>query len=157
MNVQLDRSRVCIATVQEVDKALREQLGPLWKLSSDGKELEQAYTCKNFKAALDAINQAGALAEELGHHPDLHLTNWNRVSIRLSTHALGGLSINDLVVAAHIDAGVRPTYSDKWLREHPDVAAFVSKMSAAPATATAAPLTTATAAAGAGEAAFPVA
>jgi 4a-hydroxytetrahydrobiopterin dehydratase len=146
-----------IAFVQEVEKALHEQLGPLWKLSSDGKELQQAYTCKNFKAALDAINQAGALAEELGHHPDLHLTNWNRVSVHLCTHALGGISINDLIVAAHIDVGVRPTYSDKWLREHADVAAFVSKLSSAPAVATAAPSATTAAAAGAGEATLHVA
>ena len=37
-------------------------------------------------------------------HPDLHITGWNHVEIGLWTHAVGGLSLNDFVLAREIDA-----------------------------------------------------
>ena len=43
------------------------------------------------------------LAESEGHHPDLHLTSWRNVEVELSTHAIGGLSLPDFVLAAKID------------------------------------------------------
>src|SRR5438477_503319 len=43
------------------------------------------------------------LAEQEPHHPDLHLTGYKNVAIELSTHAIGGLSANDFIVAAKID------------------------------------------------------
>ena len=49
-------------------------------------------------------------------HPDLHLTSWRNVRVDLSTHAIGGLSMPDLVLAAKIDA-IPVEYSPKWLRE----------------------------------------
>ena len=39
-----------------------------------------------------------------GHHPDLHLVNWNQLSINISTHAVRGLTENDFIVAAKIGA-----------------------------------------------------
>ena len=42
----------------------------------------------------------GAVAEQAGHHPDLHLTAYRTIEVRLSTHARGGITINDLIVAA---------------------------------------------------------
>ena len=46
------------------------------------------------------INSLSELAEEEGHHPDVHPTNWRDVRVVLSTHAIGGLSMPDLVLAA---------------------------------------------------------
>jgi 4a-hydroxytetrahydrobiopterin dehydratase len=43
------------------------------------------------------------LAEAEGHHPDLHLTNYRDVTIELWTHAAGGLTENDFILAAKID------------------------------------------------------
>ena len=43
------------------------------------------------------------VAEEEGHHPDLHLEGYRHVWIELSTHAIGGLSENDFILAAKID------------------------------------------------------
>ena len=43
------------------------------------------------------------LAEEDGHHPDIHLEGYRRVWIELWTHAIGGLSENDFILAAKID------------------------------------------------------
>ena len=58
----------------------------------------------DFRAALRWVNRVGMLAEEEGHHPDLHLTRWNRVELVLWTHAVDGLSENDFVLAKKIDA-----------------------------------------------------
>ena len=43
------------------------------------------------------------LAEEEGHHPDLHLEGYRNVAIEIWTHAIGGLSENDFILAAKID------------------------------------------------------
>ncbi|MFO0929868.1 MAG: 4a-hydroxytetrahydrobiopterin dehydratase [Gemmataceae bacterium] len=45
----------------------------------------------------------GQVAEAEGHHPDLHLTGYRNVAVELSTHAIGGLSENDFILAARID------------------------------------------------------
>jgi 4a-hydroxytetrahydrobiopterin dehydratase len=85
---------------------------PLWKLSDDHKRLSRAFTAKSFAAALAFINAVGAVAEAEGHHPDLHLTSYREVEIVLYTHAVGGLTENDLIMAALIDA-VPVVYSPK--------------------------------------------
>jgi len=59
---------------------------------------------KDFRAALAWVNRVGMLAEEEGHHPDFHIRSWNQVELVLWTHAVGGLSVNDFVLARKIDA-----------------------------------------------------
>jgi len=54
-------------------------------------------------SALEFFNHVAALAEEEGHHPDLHLVGYRNVAIELWTHAIGGLSENDFILAAKID------------------------------------------------------
>lgn len=76
---------------------------PGWELVVDGKKISRKYKFKNFKEALAFVNKVGAIAEEEGHHPDIEL-GWGRVRIELSTHAIGGLSENDFILAAKIDA-----------------------------------------------------
>jgi 4a-hydroxytetrahydrobiopterin dehydratase len=65
---------------------------------------------------LSFFNLASQIAEAEGHHPDLHLTNYREVRVVLSTHAVGGLTLPDLVLAAKLDA-LPVEYSPKWLRE----------------------------------------
>lgn len=77
---------------------------PDWQLSADGKLIRRAYTFKDFVSALAFVNDVGALAEAEDHHPDVHLTGYRHVALELSTHAIGGLSANDFIVAAKIDA-----------------------------------------------------
>ena len=89
---------------------------PLWTLSTDGTTISRQFTAKNWACALSFLNSLSVLAEEEGHHPDFHLTNWRDVRVDLSTHAIGGLSLPDLVLAAKIDA-LEVEYSPKWLRE----------------------------------------
>ena len=76
---------------------------PGWSLRDDGKEISRQFTFKNFAAALAFVNQIGAIAEADGHHPDIEL-GWGRVGVRLSTHAIQGLSLNDFILAAKINA-----------------------------------------------------
>ena len=76
---------------------------PAWRLTDDHKRLRREWRVKDFATALDFFNRIGHLAEEEGHHPDLHLTGYRNVAIELTTHALDGLSENDFILAAKID------------------------------------------------------
>ena len=82
-----------------------EQLQKLagWRLTDDGNRIRKQWVAKDFMAGLDFFNRIGQLAEAEGHHPDLHLEGYRRVSVELSTHAIGGLSENDFILAAKID------------------------------------------------------
>jgi len=74
-----------------------------WSLDAGVKHISRQFEFKDFKQALGFVNQVGAVAEAEGHHPDIHLTDYCRVTITLSTHAIGGLSHNDFIVAIKIN------------------------------------------------------
>ncbi|QJW94553.1 4a-hydroxytetrahydrobiopterin dehydratase [Frigoriglobus tundricola] len=76
---------------------------PEWTLADDGKLIRRKYKFKDFVTAMAFLQRVAVLAEEEDHHPDLHLTGYRNVAIELSTHAIGGLSANDFIVAAKID------------------------------------------------------
>lgn len=73
-----------------------------WTMEEDRK-LEKVLVFKNFKEALDFVNKVGKIAEAEDHHPDISIFNYRKVRIELSTHAVGGLSENDFILAAKID------------------------------------------------------
>jgi len=74
-----------------------------WTLDPDAKLITRSWTMKNFMAGIDFFNKVAAVAEEEGHHPDLHLEGYRRVTIGLWTHAVGGLTENDFIMAAKIN------------------------------------------------------
>jgi 4a-hydroxytetrahydrobiopterin dehydratase len=76
---------------------------PGWELALDGKSIERAFILKNFVACVDLINRIKDIAEDEMHHPDLHLTGYKNLKVVLYTHALGGVTENDLIVAAKIN------------------------------------------------------
>mgnify|MGYP001619327467 FL=1 len=76
-----------------------------WTLDADVKKISKAFTFKNFLEAMAFANKITPVAEAEGHHPDLRV-GWGKVTVELSTHAIGGLSENDFILAAKID-GVR--------------------------------------------------
>jgi 4a-hydroxytetrahydrobiopterin dehydratase len=76
---------------------------PNWKLTADGRHIRREWRVQDFTTALDFFNRVGRIAEEEDHHPDLHLTGYRNVAIELSTHAAGGLTENDFILAAKID------------------------------------------------------
>lgn len=72
---------------------------------------------RNFLAALAFFQRVGEVAEQEGHHPDLHLTDYRNVRVVVATHAGGArVTMADLVLAAKLDA-LPVEYSPKWLRE----------------------------------------
>ncbi|HUY32549.1 MAG TPA: 4a-hydroxytetrahydrobiopterin dehydratase [Pirellulales bacterium] len=76
---------------------------PGWRLTHEGQRVRKDWTVKNFMAGLDFFNRVAQLAEAEGHHPDLHLEGYRKLSIEIWTHAIGGLSENDFILAAKIE------------------------------------------------------
>jgi len=74
-----------------------------WRLVK-GTVLRQELVMKDFPKAIGFIRAIARTAEAEGHHPDLHLTGYRNLAIEISTHAIGGLSLNDFILAAKIDA-----------------------------------------------------
>lgn len=75
---------------------------PGWKLTEDGQRIRREWRVKDFLTGLDFFQRVGQLAEQEGHHPDLHLAGYRNVAIEIWTHAIGGLSENDFILAAKI-------------------------------------------------------
>ena len=90
---------------REQAEELRSQT-PEWQISEDGKMISRTFVFKNFAEALKFVNKAGEIAEQDDHHPDLNLHAYKKVTVTLWTHAIGGLSENDFIVAAKIDASL---------------------------------------------------
>ncbi len=86
---------------QQVEHYLTDVPG--WKQTPDGASIRREWRVKDFATALDFFQRVGQIAEAEDHHPDLHLTGYRNVAIELSTHAIGGLSENDFILAAKID------------------------------------------------------
>lgn len=76
---------------------------PAWTMVGDGKRIRREWRVKDFVTGLYFIRRVGELAETEGHHPDLHLVSYREVAIEIWTHAAGGLTENDFILAAKID------------------------------------------------------
>ncbi len=88
-------------TIQEAEILMQQLSG--WTLSPDVRKLSKSYKFQDFADALAFTNKIGAVAESEGHHPDIGL-HWGKVDVSLTTHAVGGLSPNDFILASKIDA-----------------------------------------------------
>jgi len=89
-------------TLEESKEQLKEL--PDWYLTHEGQRIRRDWVVKNFMAGLDFFQKCAEVAEADGHHPDLHIEGYRNVSVELWTHAIGGLSENDFILAAKIDA-----------------------------------------------------
>jgi hypothetical protein len=90
-----------VATAAHPDAAWDDGfVGPV--LPPPTPPLSQADLVIALAGALRLANEIGALAEKEWHHPDLEL-GWGRVVVSIQTHAVGGLTLNDFVLAAKID------------------------------------------------------
>jgi len=95
----------CEGGIPPLDKVTaREYLADLagWNLVSSAQKITKKFSFKDFKEALEFTNKVGRIAETEGHHPDI-LLSWGSVVITLWTHAIGGLSENDFIVATKIN------------------------------------------------------
>jgi 4a-hydroxytetrahydrobiopterin dehydratase len=109
--------KTCIPCRGDVPPLTREQLAPLlaqidnaWSVHDgrDGKGRAYAYLARtyrfsDFKAAMAYAVRVGEMAEEQGHHPDLHVA-WGKVGVEIWTHKIAGLTESDVVFAAKCDA-----------------------------------------------------
>jgi 4a-hydroxytetrahydrobiopterin dehydratase len=82
-------------------KRFKKLLAPGWRVVED-KKMQKEFPFENFKRGMAFAQDIAAIAESENHHPDIciHYTN---VELELSTHAIGGLSENDFIMAAKID------------------------------------------------------
>lgn len=86
-------------SAEDTNKYLSQVMG--WELI-ENKKIKKEFKFKDFKGSLDFVNKIGAVAEEEQHHPNITIL-YNKVRTTLSTHAIGGLSQNDFIMAAKID------------------------------------------------------
>ncbi|KAF7080511.1 hypothetical protein CFC21_084581 [Triticum aestivum] len=92
------------AMSEDSAKTLLEQVAG-WEVKNEGgiPKLHRAWKVKNFAKGLEFFQLVAAVAEEEGHHPDLHLVGWNNVKIDVWTHSVSGLTDNDFILAAKIN------------------------------------------------------
>ncbi|KAG6790164.1 hypothetical protein POTOM_006312 [Populus tomentosa] len=76
-----------------------------WNLVNENGtlKLNRSWKVKSFTKGLEMFQLVGNVAETEGHHPDLHLVGWNNITIEIWTHAVGGLTENDFILAAKIN------------------------------------------------------
>jgi len=84
---------------------LKRELGADWKIINN-HHLEKSYKFKDFVGALGFTNRIGAIAEEVGHHPDIYLT-WGKVRVEIFTHTVNGLTKNDFILAAKFEEAMK--------------------------------------------------
>ena len=85
-----------------IDQLLQDLPG--WNVADDEGRLEltRTFKYKGFMPGVDLVNKIAHIAEQEGHHPDLLLT-YGSLKVNLWTHAAGGLTDNDFILAAKID------------------------------------------------------
>ena len=76
---------------------------PGWSLNDDATELSRTFKFKNYYETLAFVNAQAWIAHREDHHPDLEV-GYNRCHVRFSTHSIKGLSENDYICAAKINA-----------------------------------------------------
>jgi 4a-hydroxytetrahydrobiopterin dehydratase len=75
---------------------------PDWKLAEDARRIERTFRFRNFREALEFVDDVGELAETEGHHPDISF-GWGYATVSLSTKKIKGLHENDFIMASKID------------------------------------------------------
>jgi 4a-hydroxytetrahydrobiopterin dehydratase len=79
-----------------------KQLSAEWRLIEDGRAIWREFAFRDFYRTMSFVNALAHIANLEDHHPDLQV-GYNYCRVRYSTHAIGGLSDNDLICAAKID------------------------------------------------------
>lgn len=80
---------------------LQGQIDAAWRRQAN-QLLTRDFRFANFGDAFGLATRVALLAQEEGHHPDLEI-GWGRLRLNLTTHAAGGLTGNDFVLAAKVD------------------------------------------------------
>jgi 4a-hydroxytetrahydrobiopterin dehydratase len=91
-------------TLEEAE-ALRAQ-APEWALVDDGHRIERTYRFRRYMEALAFVSEAGQLAENEGHHPDIRF-GWGYATVSLQTKKIKCLHENDFIMAVKYDGLAR--------------------------------------------------
>ena len=89
-----------VLPADEVNRLLSQLSG--WQVESEVSELRKRYKFASFTDTIAFVNRMAELAESEGHHPDF-CVRYTNLDVSLTTHAIGGLSENDFILAAKID------------------------------------------------------
>lgn len=105
------RCKPCEGGVQPLSRnealELMKQLRAEWQLADDARSIHSEWKLKNFYHTMSFVNAVAHIANVEDHHPDLEV-GYGYCRIEFNTHAIGGLSQNDFICAAKIDALPRP-------------------------------------------------
>ena len=88
-------------TMDEANQLLQQLQD--WSLDKDKPRIQRTFKFKNFYETIAFVNSVAWIAHQEDHHPDMEVT-YNRCVVHYSTHSVGGLSENDFICAAKIDA-----------------------------------------------------
>jgi 4a-hydroxytetrahydrobiopterin dehydratase len=91
-----------LALAPAAAKTLMKQLAG-WAMNAKAKEIRRTFKFKNYYASMAFVNAVAWIAHREDHHPDMTVS-YNKVSVVFSTHSVGGLSENDFISAAKVDA-----------------------------------------------------
>ncbi len=83
------------------EEQITRRLAALPGWQRQGEEIRRTFAFADFKAALAFVNRVGELAEAANHHPDIDI-RYSRVTLALTTHDAGGLTVRDFDLAARI-------------------------------------------------------
>lgn len=86
---------------EDINKYFGE-LSEGWEVLGD-KKIKKTFVFKDFLEAVGFVNKIADIAEAEGHHPDIRIHSYKKVDVELTTHAIGGLSENDFILAAKIE------------------------------------------------------
>jgi len=82
-------------------KKLQDELGNSWNLIND-HHIEKWYEFPSFVESMKFSNKVADLAEQQGHHPEIHIS-FSKVKLQLWTHKIDGLTESDFIFAAKAD------------------------------------------------------
>lgn len=89
------------APLQDAEMAPLLAEVPLWEVGEGA--LQREFRFDDFHRTMAFVNLLAWVAHQQDHHPDVHF-GYNRCTVRWSTHSVGGLSLNDFICAARLDA-----------------------------------------------------
>ena len=81
----------------------QRRLTPLWQFCTTENELHRTFRFNSYAETIEFVNKVASIAEAQDHHPEL-LVNYNDCKVRYTTHTVKGVTMNDFICAAHIDA-----------------------------------------------------
>jgi 4a-hydroxytetrahydrobiopterin dehydratase len=87
----------------EEARKLLARLHEDWSLNDDATEIRRDFKFKGFYRTMGFVNAVAWLANNENHHPDMEV-GWGHCLVRFQTHAINGLSENDFICAAKVDA-----------------------------------------------------